>query len=261
MSNERNSGKFVRKPSFLQLATEAGRAVTELGLSIPFRKFYRNYNIGDGHPVLVLPGFMASDRSTKPLRGFIDQLGYTAYGWDMGRNYAKLYFVENLADKVNEIHKTHGENVTLIGWSLGGVYAREIGKLIPDKVRQIITLGSPFGGITEPNNATWIYNLLPGNKRVVDIDPDFLASIPLPAPVPTTAIYTKGDGVVPWKVCLEKVETAIHQNIQVRGSHLGLGVNPSVLEIVADRLVYRKHNWEHFVAKSIMKDFLYYPSL
>ena len=103
--------------------------------------------------------------------------------------------------------------------------------------------------------------MLPGSKRVVDLDPELLENLPLPAPVPTTAIYTKEDGIVPWEVCLEKVEDRYHQNIQVRGSHLGLGVNPSVLEIIADRLMYTEDDWVPFEPPSYVKDLLYYPSL
>lgn len=251
----------VKKPSFFWLITEIGRAVTEMGISIPFRSFYGNTAEGDGHPVLVLPGFMASDVSTKPLRKFINRLGYTAYGWDLGRNVAKLKFLTDLGKRVDEIYEEHGEPITLIGWSLGGVFARQLAKANPYQIRQIITLGSPFRGIMEPNNATWIYNMLPGSKRVVDLDPELLENLPLPAPVPTTAIYTKEDGIVPWEVCLEKVEDRYHQNIQVRGSHLGLGVNPSVLEIIADRLMYTEDDWVPFEPPSYVKDLLYYPSL
>ncbi len=254
------SGK-KKRPSLFWLATEAGRAITELGISIPFRSLYRNEFQGDGHPVLVLPGFMASDTSTAPLRKFIDRLGYNAYGWELGRNYGRLQFLEAMMAKVDELHEEYGQKVSLIGWSLGGVYARQVAKEKSDKIRQVITLGSPFRGITRPNNATWIYNMLPGNKRIVKLDPILLEDLPLPAPLPTTAIYTKEDGIVPWEVCLEEEEDHIHQNIQVRGSHLGLGVNPSVLTIIADRLQYREENWEHFKAQNLFKDLLFYPSL
>ena len=134
----------VKKPSFFWLITEIGRAVTEMGISIPFRSFYGNTAEGDGHPVLVLPGFMASDVSTKPLRKFINRLGYTAYGWDLGRNVAKLKFLTDLGKRVDEIYEEHGEPITLIGWSLGGVFARQLAKANPYQIRQIITLGSPF---------------------------------------------------------------------------------------------------------------------
>jgi len=149
----------------------------------------------------------------------------------------------------------------LIGWSLGGVFAREIAKKRPNLIRQVITLGSPFRAVVEKNNATWLYTYASGGQKVEDIDPALIAELPNPAPVPTTAIYSKEDGVVPWEYCMEKEETAIHQNIQVRGSHLGLGVNPSVLHIIADRLLYSSEDWQHFKVSSLLEDLFLYPSL
>lgn len=250
----------VERPSLFWLLTEGGRAITELGMSIPYRKFFARRDQGDGHPVLALPGFMATDKSTVALRGYLDQLGYMAYGWELGRNTAKIEFLKLLAERVDELYEHHEEPISLIGWSLGGVFARQIAKARPDKIRQIITLGSPFKGIHQPNNVAWVYNLVSGGKRIKDIDPILFENIPLPAPVPTTAIFTKEDGIVPWELCIEE-ETEIHQNIQVRGSHLGLGVNPTVFDIIADRLLYSKYNWEHFRPRSIVKDLLFYPSL
>lgn len=255
-----NKPQQTRRPSLFWLATEIGRAVTELGISTPYRKFFHKKGEGDGHPVLVLPGFMASDMSTKPLRNFIDNLGYKSYGWDMGRNTAKVQSLYVLTEKLEEIYKEHGQEVTLIGWSLGGVYARQIAKEKPEMVRQVITLGSPFRGIAEPNNATWLYNLISNGKRVVDLDKELLEDLPKPTPVPTTSIYSKQDGVVPWEVCMEEYESDIAQNIQVRGSHLGMGVNATVLNIVADRLRYEKWNWVHFQSNGMVQDLLFYPS-
>ncbi len=179
----------------------------------------------------------------------------------MGRNKAKLETLYQLLDKLEDIYDEHGQEVTIIGWSLGGVYARQIAKEKPDMVRQVITLGSPFRGISEPNNATWLYNFISNGKRVIDLDPELLIDIPKPAPVPTTAIYTKEDGVVPWEVCMEEVEDDTHQNIQVRGSHIGLGVNATVLNIIADRLMYYKEEWVHFEPHSAVEDLLFYPSI
>ncbi|MEM6963830.1 MAG: alpha/beta hydrolase [Bacteroidota bacterium] len=255
-----NKPQQTKRPSLFWLATEIGRAVTELGISAPYRKFFHKKEKGDGHPVLVLPGFMASDNSTKLLRNFIDDLGYQSYGWDMGRNTAKVQSLYVLMDKLEKIHESHGREVTLIGWSLGGVYARQIAKEKPEMVRQVITLGSPFRGITAPNYATWLYNLISDGKRVVDLDPELLADLPKPTPVPTTSIYSKQDGVVPWEVCMEAYESEIAQNIQVRGSHLGMGVNATILNIIADRLKYEKWNWTHFQSNGVVHDLLFYPS-
>lgn len=251
----------VGRPSLFWLLTEGGRAITELGMSIPYRKFFARKDHGDGHPVMTLPGFMASETSTAPMRKYISQLGYESYCWNLGRNTAKVKFLKMLAERLEEIYEAHGEPVSLIGWSLGGVFARQLAKARPEMVRQIITLGSPFRGIHQPNNVAWVYNLVSGGKKIKDIDPILFENIPLPAPVPTTAIFTKEDGIVPWELCLEEKETEIHQNIQVRGSHLGLGVNPTVFDIIADRLLYSKENWEHFRPRNLVKDLLFYPSL
>ncbi|MFT7605248.1 MAG: pimeloyl-ACP methyl ester carboxylesterase, partial [Saprospiraceae bacterium] len=167
---------------------------------------------------------------------------------------------EILLAKIEEIYKEHGEQVSLIGWSLGGVFARQLAKAKPEMIRQVITLGSPFQGVHQPNNVAWVYNLVSGGKRIKDMDPVLFQNIPLPAPVPTTAIYTKEDGIVPWELCIE-IEDEIHQNIQVRGSHLGLGVNHSVLDIIADRLLYSREDWAHFRPGHFVKDILFYPSL
>lgn len=236
----------IKKPSLFWFATEGHRALMEFGAFLPYRYLKRAERNGDGHPILVIPGFMASDMSTAPLRSFLENLGYATYGWGVGRNYANEDYLDLLIEKVEDLYLTHRTQVSLIGWSLGGVFAREIAKEKENIVRQVITMGSPFNGITKPNNAVWLYEWLTDGRGTEDVDPELLASLPLPAPVPTTAIYSKEDGVVPWEVCIEEKEDELHQNIQVRGSHLGLGVNPKVLDIISDRLTYRKSNWSWY---------------
>lgn len=251
----------MSRPSFFWLSTEVGRAITEYGLSYPTRTFSTKIAEGDGHPVLVLPGFMASDRSTTVLRKFIEKKGYTAIAWELGTNRGEVETLDILLNKLDDIYAQYGRKISIIGWSLGGVLARQLAKGKPHLVRQVITLGSPFRDITAPNNASWVYNLISGGKRVVDLDPELLYDLPKPAPVPTTAVYSKEDGVVAWEVCVEEKETAIHQNIQVRGSHIGLGVNTAVLKIIEDRLKYMEENWVHFKPCNIVDDLLFYPSL
>lgn len=252
------TSRKIRRPSWFWLFTESGRAVTEYSASLPYRKLLRHTKRGDGHPVLVIPGFMTTDLSTSPMRNFLEQIGYNPYGWEQGRNYAAIELIDVLAHRLEEIYQQHGTRVSLVGWSMGGIYARQIAKRFPNYVRQIITMGSPFAGITEPNNVSWIYNLLTWS-RVEAVDPWLIKDLPLPAPVPTTAIYSKQDGIVPWKVCLEPEEDQWHQNVEVRGSHLGLGVNPAVLAILADRLQYTQQDWKPFKAGFLSK-LLFYPS-
>lgn len=254
------SENTVKRPSIFWLATEVGRAVTEAGFMLPFLSLYNKEPKGDGHPVLVLPGFLASDTSTGLLRKFINKIGYTAVSWNLGRNYANVQHLELLTAKVEALHEEFGQKVSIVGWSLGGVFARQIAKEKPHLIRQIITMGSPFGGVQEPNNVAWVYNLLVKRKKIKEAAPELIEEFPKPAPVPTTAIFTKEDGVVPWQLCIEK-ETPIHQNIQVFGSHLGLGVNTGVMRIIADRLLYSIENWESFVAGDSMEDVLSYPSV
>ncbi|MEE9373275.1 MAG: alpha/beta fold hydrolase [Saprospiraceae bacterium] len=252
---------YTKKPSFFWLMTEVGRAIFEYSTFIPYNLVKKNEELGDGHSVLVLPGFMATDLSTKPLRKFLNKIGYNAHGWEIGRNYANEDYLEILLEKVEELFEKSGDKISIIGWSLGGVFARQLAKKRPHMVRQIITLGSPFRGINLPNNASWMYKFITNGKSAKDIDPLLLEDLPNPAPVPTTAIYSKEDGVVPWQTCMEKQESNIHQNVQVRGSHFGLGVNPSVLEIIADRLKYSEVNWTRFRPETRMQEMMFYPSL
>jgi alpha/beta superfamily hydrolase len=251
----------TKRPSLFWLATEIGRAATELSVAYSYRKWQKSKPEGDGHPVLVLPGFMATEKSTILLRNHVQDLGYLAYDWGLGRNRGKVEYTDLMVAAVEELCQKHKQPVSLIGWSLGGVFARQIAKERPYLIRQVITLGSPFQDLARPNNIAWLHTLITGGKTVKDVDQKLLSDLPTPAPVPTTAVYSKEDGIVPWQACMEMQEDKWHQNIQVRGSHIGLGVNTSVLAIIADRLQYSRHNWEHFKPKSTLDSLLFYPSL
>ncbi len=256
-----NMAKSINRPSVFWLLSEPSRALVELGLSFSYNSLKSTEKTGDGHPVMVVPGFMSSERSTGVLRKFIAKLGYDVYDWGLGRNVGKVEYLELLLERIDEIYAKTGKPISLIGWSLGGVFARQAAKERPEIIQQIITLGSPFAGLTEPNNAEWMYRLMNGGKRVKHVNSSFLENLPIPAPVPTTAIYSKEDGIVNWEICMEKEEDNFHQNIQVRGSHIGLGVNASVFSIIADRLALKKSNWKKIMPKGIFKNKLVYPSL
>lgn len=249
-----------QKPSIFWLMTEGGRALLEWSTFLPYQLYKRNQSNGDGHPVIVFPGFMATDTSTRGLRSFLDDIGYNSYGWDVGRNYGDPDTVEKLVEMIEFLYRSHLKKVSIIGWSLGGIYARQVAKELPHIVRQVITMGSPFGGIDHPNNAVWIYKLITGGQGIAKIDASYLQEIPRPAPVPTTAIYSKQDGVVPWRACME-IESPIHQNIQVRSSHFGFGVNPAVLHIIADRLLLKDENWIKWEVKKTFGSSLLYPHI
>jgi pimeloyl-ACP methyl ester carboxylesterase len=183
---------------------------------------------GDGHRVLVLPGFTADDLSTRPLRWFLRRLGYRPAGWRLGRNLGPSErILDGLLERFESVASEDGP-VSIVGWSLGGVYARELARHQPEHVRQVITLGSPLrlaGG-------TPLSRLRPGHRPRTSG----------PLPVPSTAVYSRSDGVVHWRSAMEP-DGPRRESIEVRGSHCGLGHNPRVLQIVADRLAQPAGTW------------------
>ena len=237
-------------PSKLLLVLEAIRSLFEytqsILLSIPLQYMSPK---GDGHPVVVLPGLGTADGSTQYVRGFLTSLGYTVYPWGMGRNLGPRRGLDNLTAKIIEnIQRISDENggakVSLIGWSLGGIYAREIAKAAPDLIRQVITLGTPFKGDHGATNVTMLYELL--SKDRSHLDPTIIESVAKKPDVPFTSIYSKSDGVVSWQCCLEEI-TPISENIEIpAASHLGLGHNPICLHIIANRLAQSATHWRPY---------------
>jgi pimeloyl-ACP methyl ester carboxylesterase len=242
------------KPSLMHMLSE-GRALLELGSTGFFMPFLLRAPKGDGHPVMVLPGFLASDISTQPLRTFLQLKGYSSYGWGLGRNLGteivggEQVISDALIAKVIALSDKYNRKVSLVGWSLGGVLAREVARLLPDHVRQVITLGSPFNG---PEGsapiAAKLFELINGD--VASSNPQAMQAMLSAPPVPTTAIYSRTDGVAHWQACKHhKIEA--HQeaeDIEVRGSHLGLGYNHQVIWIVANRLAQADGFWSPYQA-------------
>jgi pimeloyl-ACP methyl ester carboxylesterase len=240
----------TRRPPLGLLLLEGQRALLE-GLSIPAtRRLLKRAPRGEGQPVLVLPGFMAGDDSTRILRRFLKERGYSAHPWLQGRNRGPGGGVrEALRERVSELAGRYGQKISIVGWSLGGIYARELAKHAPDQIRQVISLGSPFADVSRPSNATRTFDFVSRREeRAPDASRRARAreiQRPTPTSVPSTAIFTKTDGVVHWRACLEPV--ADHtENIEVPGSHCGLGHNPLVLYAVADRLSQPEGLWRPF---------------
>ncbi len=240
------SESSVTAPNAIYTALEA-RAAIEYPLWTVMRPLLENLRSGDGHPVLVLPGFTAADRSTVPLRSLLRRLGYRTYGWKLGANLGPTpRIVNGLERRFDEIvERESGRQVSLVGWSLGGIFAREIARNHPELVRQVITLGSPI-------------RMVPGDKSAASGMWDSLQDLHDPAaveimsepnrpplPVPTTSVYTRTDGIVHWRTCLE-AKGPTSENVEVFGSHCGLGFNPAAALVVADRLAQPLGEWRRF---------------
>ena len=195
---------------------------------------------GDGHPVMVFPGLIASDLLTAPLRKEIRAHGYAVVGWGLGVNFGlRGGLLNQMLTRTRLLADRHGRKATLVGWSLGGLYAREIAKRLPDRVRQVITIGTPSVGDLRANNAWRAYEAL--NDHSVD-SPPINTDIRECPPVPITSIYSLRDGIVPpGAVILPEGEK--RESVEVDGSHLGLPWNAEVIRIVLDRLAQPEGHW------------------
>ncbi|HEX4235788.1 MAG TPA: alpha/beta hydrolase [Caldimonas sp.] len=198
---------------------------------------------GDGHPVMVFPGMGASDLTTVPLRRYLQSLGYVTQAWGQGLNFGpRPGVIERAAEDLRSLADRHGQPVSLIGWSLGGIYARELAKMHPAESRCVVTLGTPFTGHPKATNVWRIYELLSRSKIG---DASVMAQIRLPPLVPTTSIFSRSDGVVSWRCSINDPGPLV-ENIEVPASHIGMGANPFVLYAVADRLAQPTDHWRPF---------------
>ena len=233
------------RPPGLGLLFAEMRGILEFNASLLLSPLLMRAPRGDGHPVLALPGFLASDVSMMPLRRYLAQLGYDAHAWRMGHNIGGVTRMRTaLCDRLARIHSDSGRKVSIVGWSLGGVYARDLALQAPEMVRNVITLSSPFANDIRATNATRLYEVLSG--ETVGNNPELEAAIAGDLPVPATSIYSKADGVVNWRTCLLRhCDTA--ENIEVYlASHVGIGVNPAALWAIADRLAQREGQFRPF---------------
>ncbi|MEL6363716.1 MAG: alpha/beta hydrolase [Pseudomonadota bacterium] len=241
------------RPSFSLAMLEAGRALGEMSL-LPIAEIpLRAAPSGDGHSVIVCPGFLTSDRATSLLRRFITSKGYHAHGWNLGRNLgpgSEGDIFNLLADRIDAVFRQSRRKVSLVGWSLGGVMARELAKRFPEKIRQVVTLGSPISGRVEASTISWLYNQVAGQDTMPAHMQEMMENLARPpAYVPSTSIFTKTDGIVHWRGCIEP-KSAQTDNIEVYASHCGLGVNPIVYFAVADRLALPENQWSPFDRKA-----------
>lgn len=235
--------KTVKAPSLALLATE-GRGLLDIPALLAAAPFLATAPRGQSHPVMVLPGLGADDTSTIAIRGFLERLGYKVQGWGRGRNVrAPDSDLVSIAEQVTKLHAESGEKVSLIGWSRGGIIAREVARHVPEAVRLVVTLGSPFAAPGASNVKT-IWRVLTGQKYEPPT-PERISRLAQPIPVPSTSIYTRADGVVAWQACLEE-DGPKRENIEVITTHIGLGFHAPALWVIADRLAQPLGGWKPF---------------
>ncbi|SHG07507.1 hypothetical protein SAMN05443575_1301 [Jatrophihabitans endophyticus] len=230
----------VRPPSLALFLTEPARTAYRVGtlpLAAPWLVRAPRPAAGDGHGVLVLPGLMTTDASTALLRRFVRGLGHTAWGWRLGRNLGPTRdILDGMPRAVDLLAERTGGPVSLLGWSLGGVFARELARRRPELVRQVITLGSPFALHDPAQSRAGFAFRRNEHQHVAGAGPS--PGTARPISVPSTAVYSRHDGVVHWRSCVE-APSDTHRNVEVRCAHLAFGADPATLWLIADRLAQR----------------------
>lgn len=227
------ASKEPTAPSLLTTAGESLAPIEFLRLIAHSPRLLRQKK-GNREPVIVLPGLGASNISTSILRNYLSWLNYHVTGWSIGRNIGNVNaMVPAVKTQLREIYQEHQTKVNLIGWSLGGIVAREVARDIPELVSQIITLGSPIIG--GPKYTSFASFYIQQGYDLDELETRIRERQKKAIDVPITAIYSKRDGVVAWHACMDQQHKQA-DNIEVSATHLGLGVSPEVLEIVAKKL-------------------------
>ena len=251
------SSPDIRPPLLRHSAMELGRAMLEIGSTAMLGPVFKTLPKGDGHTIITIPGFMGADGSTSQLRRFLRNRGYNAIPWGLGRNGAEVRsqnledFLDHrtamedaIAARVEQEYLASGQKVTLVGWSLGGLYAVALAHRYPRWIRQVITLGTPFG---DPRG-TALYSVM-GSFYGNDVDEDALArwvghtykSGKLRVPV--LALYSESDGIVGAGIARCEGDANYVTNMAVLASHVGFPFNPLVFAVIANHLVEPHERW------------------
>ncbi|MDP3938519.1 MAG: alpha/beta fold hydrolase [Deltaproteobacteria bacterium] len=240
-SSDRNA--FITRPSVWNLLGEI-RWVGEW-VAGSLRREMTDLPEGDGHAVLLLPGFLASDRSLAPLARTLRRLGYITYRSGFNPNPGPTRpALDWLRGRVVEVMERAETPISIVGQSLGGIYAREIARNYPSRVRCVITMGSPFQA-PENTNASLVATAL--GRFWGREERESRPALSEPLTVPTTSVFSRSDGVVPWEACIEAPGPQ-RENIEVRTSHIGMAVHPAVIRIVADRLALPRGGWRPYAS-------------
>lgn len=238
--NDGGSSKIV--PGLPYFLAEPARGVLGLAALPLTAPLLTRSPRGDGHSVRVLPGLGGDDLSTGPLRHYLRLLGYDVRGWGLGRNLGPSKSVVEGMPQMLEDAAADGK-VTLIGWSLGGIFARELARRQPEAVRQVIALGSPYAMKEGDRSRADAFFRSQAHRHVVEAKDRLRMREPLD--VPTTSVYSRSDGIVDWRACREPSGQR-RESVEVRASHLGLGHSVAVMWLVADRLAQAEDQWEPF---------------
>ncbi len=236
------------------------RAIAEWTSMFWLYPFIPKHKSNREKPVLLMPPYLGNDNSTSVVRKYLKSLGFKTYKWELGVNMINSKSIPKLIEKLDEIFDKHQEKVSLVGWSGGGIFAKIIANRYPDKVEQLITIGSPVWGVK--NMKTPIIKTLEfvRGAKLRERNEKFIKELEEIPNVPITCVYTKTDGLIPWKNCME-AETYRDdiKNVEVFGSHCGLGANATVLLTVANAL---NANIELNTKKSIIQkaETLFFPS-
>ncbi len=205
-------------------------------LSVPFRlPSLATAPKGDQRPVMLIPGYMTDELSMRPLKIFLNHKGYNAHDWLLGRNLGNVDLdIERAAQPLANYVVEYKQPVTLIGWSLGGVIARELARLFPELVREVITLGTPITGGPKYTFVGQTY----AKTKGLDLDKfelHVLERNKIGFKQPVTSIFSKQDGIVGWQASVD-VYNPQARNIEVHSTHFGIGINGRVWRIIAETL-------------------------
>lgn len=215
-------------------------------------------DLGAGRPVLVLPGFSAHDRLTGRLRGHLAQRGWRVHGWGLGSNHGLTErIVTGLPRRLAEVADRYDEPVAVVGWSFGGLLARWLAHEHPDRVRQVVCLGSPWRAEGERTRATGMFEKSREKHGIVEDARAIVDLLRGPVPVPLTAVWSRTDGIVPWRGCTVDEQAAgpgrpPAENVEVLSSHVGMVANPLVLSVVVDRLRQDPAAWDPFAWRNVL---------
>jgi pimeloyl-ACP methyl ester carboxylesterase len=219
-----------------RVAPHWGMFARELRSAVDPRRFLAprttlDAQVGQGRPVLVVPGFLASDTSTRPLRMALREAGFRAHGWKRGRNFGLGADIFDIID-ARVTHIARGQPVAIVGWSLGGLIAREYAKHAPDQIAKVVTLGSPICGDPRQNNNVWrLYELVA--RHPVDAPPVPCVLHEKP-PVETTAIWSRRDGIVAAESAC--AADCADRSVEIGCGHIEMMFVPEAIRAVIDAL-------------------------